>query len=356
MVDNNSNCSGFTGNQILLLSTITSSVAAMSFVCCVCAIFVIILFKKYLFFTQRMILYLNIAALLSALARIINNIEISTSTPIQKEYCIATGFLDQYSSSCFLTAITSFTIDIFLQAIFSLNTQRAEVIYLLLIFFSPSLYCWIPLIRKAYGPAGPWCWIKGTNDDNCDRFTEGTILRFSLFYIPYFILLPFLLVLILMMLYTLYLRRHNYGATSDALVARRRTALRSEIKILLLYPTIVIIMNIIPLISRICNAAEVPDNKLFILWFMNAIAVPLEVAVVPIVFTLDPQTRRRLTFTGIRAAMNELCSRNGSTVSVYPAEIRKSTESYGQQSTDKTSSDKEPLLKDLEYNSYDSSM
>ncbi len=324
-----------------------------------------VLFKKYLFFTQRMILYLNIAALLSAFARMIN-FELSYSEKVDENYCIATGFMDQYSSSCFLIAIVSFTVDIFLQAIFSLNTKRVEIIYPLLIFFTPALYCWIPFYDKpiGYGPAGAWCWIRDKNDA-CEYIKRGTILRFSLFYGPYFLLLPFLLILILITSYILYRRRHTYEALIDPIVVRRRRAIRQEIKILLLYPTLVLVLNIIPLITRIYDIksrnekAPKSNDYLFAFWVLNAIIVPLEVAVVPLVYTIDPETRRRITsLAEIRSAMRELCTRSShGRVSEYPAEtIVTSTDSYKQQSTDTAIDDKEPLLKDSHYATYEASM
>ncbi len=323
-----------------------------------------VLFKKYLFFTQRMILYLNIAALLSAFARMIN-FELSYSEKVDENYCIATGFMDQYSSSCFLTAIVSLTVDIFLQAIFSLNTKRVEFIYPLLIFFTPALYCWIPFYVKSngYGPAGAWCWIRD-KDDACDYIDGATTLRFSLFYGPYFLLLPFLLVLILITSYILYRRRHTY----DPIVVRRRRAIRQEVKILLLYPILVLVLNFVPLITRIYDAyisqnkvvaPKSTTNYLFAFWVLNAIIVPLEVAVVPLVYTIDSETRRRITsLEEIRSAMRELCTRSShGRVSEYPAEtIVTSTDSYKQQSTDTAIDDKEPLLKDSHYATYEASM
>ena len=333
---NSSNDIGEENTKILI--GITASVAGISFFCCLGVILLIVLFKKYLFFTQRMILYLDIAAMLSSLARIIN-----VNIGLSKSYCEATGFLDQYMSSCFLIAITLLTIDIFLQAIFSLNTKKVELLYVLLIFFLPATYCWIPFRFNAYGPAGPWCWIM-------DRY----FLQYALFYIPYFIVFPLLLVLVMSMLCVLYLRRHDYEATIDPLTSRKRTALRKEIKILLLYPILIMLLNIVPLAVRVYDS--VTCNSMFELWVANSFIAPLEGAVIAVIFTIDPETRRRLTFSHIRGAFHQLCSRSlHGRVSEYPAEIKQSTESYGGEIASRSnSSDRQPLLK--EHYSYDSTM
>lgn len=46
----------------------------------------------------------------------------------------------------------------------------------------------LPLITNSYGEAGPWCWIKASDD----KVVEGNIWRFSIFYAPLWICFIFI--------------------------------------------------------------------------------------------------------------------------------------------------------------------
>ncbi len=358
---NSTNCSEFGEGQKTVLVSITVTVAGISFLCCLGVVLLIILFKKYLFFTQRLTMYLVIAAMLSSLVRCMNIHHPSITLDSQGVYCMVTGFLDQYMSSCFLLAIAVFTIDISLQAIFSLNTKKVEVLYPILIFLLPSLYCWVPFAYDAFGVAGPWCWIRTMKEyNNCERFMEGFSLALGLFYVPYFTVLSTLLILVLAMLYVLYLRRHDYVAAVDSLTARNRTTLRRELRVLILYPMLIIVLNIIPLATRLHDFVR-PDNThddiAFALWIVNSVVAPSEGIFIALVFIIDPETRKRMTFSQVKAALLEVCSMHShGQVTEYPAEIKISTDSYTTtvDRTNKSTSFKQSLLS--EHRSYDSTM
>lgn len=341
------NSSDFSYEQEVVLYSITGTVAGISFFCCLFVIFLIVIFKKYLFYTQRFILYLDIAAMLTSLARSINlSIKLDgISSEVTDYYCCITGFIDQYASACFLLAIAILTIDIFLRFVFSLPTRKIEALYVIFIFFFPALYCWVPFIYGQYGEAGPWCWIKGDTE-------TGVILQFSLFYGPCFVVYSVLFVLLLVLLFVLYLRRYDYDyeASIDMHTAQNKAELRKDVKKLLVYPALIMLLNIIPFATRIYDACA---NPLFVLWVFNAIVSPLEGAVIAMAFTFDRETRHRLTFNQIRSACFSFGSRNGG-VTEYPAKIT-AAESV---STTASSSlgDKQPLLQQHRKSSYDSTM
>lgn len=341
------NYSDFTEPQEIALISITATVAGLSFFCCWLVIFLIIIFKKYRFFSQRLILYIVIAAMLSSFARTINlSIKLdSIDDEVAEYYCSITGFMDQYTSACFLLAIAILTIDIFLQTMFSLRTTKMEVFYVLFMFLFPLLYCWIPFYYEAYGEAGPWCWIKG--DTN-----EQVMLQFGLFYIPCFLVYSLLFILLLVLLYVLYLRRYEYEAKMDVHIVANRAALRKEVKIMLIYPALIMVLNIVPLATRIHDACT---QSKFELWVFNALVSPLEGAVIAMVFAFDPETRRRLTFSHICSACLNF-SGNAGRVSEYPAEIKVAESVSSKTSYATTLDDKEPLLYRENYNGYDSTM
>ena len=296
-----------------------------------------------------MILYLDLAAMHASLARTMNiSVEVDgVSSSTAEWYCTLTGFNTQYASSSLLIAVACLATDIFLQALFSLDTKRVEVVYPLLIFLSPALYCWIPFYFNAYGEAGAWCWIKDKNEE-CGTFKEGIYLRFSLLYVPYFVIFPILFVLLLITLCVLYRRRHDYEAPFDPHVTRMRRVVRSEIKRNLLYPLLVIILNIFPVAVRIHELAR-PNDNIFGLWIVNSLIAPMEGAVIALIFTVDPDTKKRLRYSELRAAFLMLCCDRGSRqVEEYPAKLKWSSDSYKQPSSN-------PLITESTYGSLETS-
>ena len=328
-ISNSTDCVDFSPTQYTVLVSIRATVAGISFFSCLAVILLIVVFKKYLFFTQRMILYLDIAALLVSLARTLNiSVHLhNEDITVVDWYCTLTGFMDQYCSSCVVIAITCFTMDIFIQVACRCNTQRIEVLYVLLIFLFPALYCWIPFINHAYGEAGAWCWIKHLNED-CSVFKFGEILRFSLLYIPYFIIIPMLFILLLVTLCIIHFRRHDYYAQIDLQATTRRSAMHKEVRSLLWYPVLILLINLLPVATRLYEVAK-PDDQPFVLWIFNSFLTPLEGTVIAVVFTLDPETRRRLTYRQLKTAVTSFCGgSSGMNVFEYPAELQRSSDSY----------------------------
>ena len=65
-MNNTTVCSEFEKMPYVIVALISSGTALISVFACTGVILLVVLFKKYYFFMQRMILYLNIAALLNS--------------------------------------------------------------------------------------------------------------------------------------------------------------------------------------------------------------------------------------------------------------------------------------------------
>lgn len=316
-------CYNFSSGEYIGLVTIRAGVATLSFIACLIVIAIIILFKKYLFHTQRLLLYLDISLLIHALAQAINSLSYDEAN-ILEEYCIVTGFVDLYTSLCVVVAIACFTIDVFLQATCQCITQRIEVLYVILTFLLPAIIASIPFPFDAYGFAGAWCWLKEyTSPNDCTRSDTSILLQFGLYYIPLFILYPLLSLLLLATLIHLYRHRYSYEAQIDPQAPQRRTALRSEIKSLLPYPCIVLVTSIIPLMVRIYRASN-PNREIYTLWVFDAFFTSITGAVIAVLFAVDPETRHRLKWVHIRASIQDLFHRR---VQDYPATMNVTSDS-----------------------------
>lgn len=322
---NDSDCLVLASMDVKILigvHTLTSFISLCSGIVVICLIVVL---KKYLFFSQRMILYLNVTAMMAAFVNTINAATEASEdegSPMFK-YCEALGFLSQYTSSCFVVAITCFTVNIFLQATCSYNTRRIESVYLLLIFILPALYSWIPFQFQSFGVAGIWCWIKARkktgHDDNCTAIKAGQWLRIALFYAPVFIIYPLLIVLLVLTLCVIRHRRHGYMATIDVHANTKRAAVISEIRSLLWYPIVVIVMDLIPLMTRIYEMAR-PQRELSVLWTFNALIDPLKGFAVAAIFIGNSDTRRSLKWAELRSAFLHVCMPKKD-VHEYPADM-----------------------------------
>ena len=104
---------------------------------------------------------------------------------------------------------------------------------------------------------------------------------------------------------------------------------RKEIIRLLWYPCVMLALMFLPLVSRVYGAVNKEDSvsvASFILWILNSFLTSVQGAVVAVVFTLDPATRKRLTCSAIKGACINFCKRR-SKVREYPAILDVSSDS-----------------------------
>ena len=190
-------------------------------------------------------------------------------------------------------AICCLVFDLFLKVYFNKYTERFEFGYVLIIFVSPLLHSWIPFFRFAYGPSGAWCWIRDKNLEDCSNFTTGIWMRFSLYFVPLYILMPILFILLVLMLVRLWRQGTRWVGSFDQGANTLRKQMEKEIRPLLAYPIIFLVINLFPLVNRIVNIFY-PDAPILALYFLVAIFFPLQGTLVTIAFVLDPETRRKL--------------------------------------------------------------
>lgn len=296
---------------------IRSILSFISFFSILFIIALIVLFKKYAFFIQRLILYLCIGAATNAFVGGINVVgTIAHRNPSLAAYCVFIGFLDEYTGWWVLMAETIITIDVFIRVMLFKNTRRVEVLYVFLIFGFPILINWIPFTQSAYGGGGPWCWIRYTNDD-CSRFIFGMAMQFVIWYIPLYFLMAILTVLIVIVLVTLHRRKSRWTGAFNPIASGAQERMQKEAQPLIAYPIIFIVLNLILLINRIYNVAN-PGRPNVVLWFISAFSYPLQGAIITMAYTLDPETRKKVRITELRAAAKTFSHSN--MITEYPIE------------------------------------
>ena len=327
MIENSTNttgpCSPFAGRDYAIVAAISSASALVSVITCTGVIALIILFKKYNFFIQRLILYLTIVALAEAVAVVLHRVDYNVTNSATEGFCVFIGFVDQTTSWSILIAISCITVNLLLNAVFHIRTEKFEKIYFILIFVFPLTFNWIPFIELAYGSAGAWCWIRSENKD-CSSFTFGVVLRFVLWFVPLYVILIILTVIYIFILYKITKDRHKWEGKFDPDSQRLKEQMQKEVKPLIAYPLIYLLINVVPLINRIHNTAS-PNNPELALWILHALLFPLQGGFIAIAFTFDPQTLRRLRPRYIWAAFKDCYGKKG--IHEYPVE-RAKTESF----------------------------
>ena len=310
-------CSVFDSWKYAKVAIVSSSSASVSALCCLSVISLVFLFKKHYFFIQRLILYLSLAALFNSLSIVarLYRIRYDDRSETMDKLCIAAAFVDQTTMCSLFMAFSVITFTLFMRAIFHKNTSRLEPLYFILIFAFPLTFNWIPFLHETYGPSGAWCWIKVVNpDDDCSEHIIGVYLRFALWYIPSYALLIIMFLAYVCIVVSVTRQRHRWAGRYDPEARNRRDQMHNEVWPLLFYPIGLFVLNMFPLVNRIHDTIH-DSQPSYVLWMLHAVFSPLQGGYIALVYTLDRETRRRLTF-GECLAM--LCGRRGA-IEEYPA-------------------------------------
>lgn len=293
---NSTNCSYFeVRDEFTPIAIIRAAVGTFSAVFCVLVICVIIFFKKYKHFTQRLILNLAITALIHSLSYPLARINYYTERPLFDPYCYFGALFNLYSSWIEVLSLSCLTLHVFLNAVLDIwPSHKIEYFYVALTYFAPALWTWIPVIEKTVANGDAWCDIRTINED-CTRHTFGAIARFVLWYIPLFIILIVLFIASLIAAYKIWRRSKHWagpyaGSGEDS---EHVQSLQREIKPLIGYPVLYLVLNLFSFFNRI-DVAVNPGNSNIVLWYLHILTSPFRGAVIAVVYALDPETRKRL--------------------------------------------------------------
>ena len=296
------NCGHQSGHTYKIVGILHCCSAGVSFISCLFVIGLIILFKKYRFFEQRLILYLSVTALVYSLAAALTKTDFITINSLTEDYCKWIGFISQYTQWSLLLAVAIITFDIMLRVISKTSTQPLETAYVVIVTFFPATLNWVPFLWDLYGPSGTWCWIKTDtlNDSNeCVKNKKGIILQFSLWYGPLFLVLVAILITYVFIIALLRRQRRRMNIYNpEEMMTQQR--MRREVFVLLWYPIIYMIINLFPLSNRTVSAVR--GEPLLPLWILHAIISPLQGGFIAIVYGLDKQTLKKLNWWGFRGA------------------------------------------------------
>ena len=302
MDDNNTTTNGSTGdcsnkyttNVFQAVAIVRASSGAISAIASMLVILLIIVFKKYLFVTQKLILYLSIASLLNSIAISLQGAVYFPDNIYTQYYCGISGFLEQTTHWSLLLAVSSITIDIYLKAIHGIQTRRT-MFYAIVTFAIPVTINWIPFANQAYGRSGPWCWITS----NCGQNIYGTIYQYVLWYVPLYTVVLGIMVIYVIVYMSIRKQKQGYRGNYDPNRKEKLEQMTKEVVSLAYYPIIFLLLQVFPTANRVAEAFEY--KHLEPLWFLHAFFSPLQGGLMCIVYALDPETRVQLSKLTLRS-------------------------------------------------------
>lgn len=304
------------------VAVIAASTGTFSLLASMAVISVIVLFKKYNFFIQRLILYLCITAALNSMSIMMRFSRLAPKSSDWARVCIAAAF-DQTTLWALNIAFCCLTFNMLIAVIFNRSTKGLEMGYIFLIFVSPFLFNWIPFLQESYGEAGAWCWIRTKNyHDGCSVHMLGRWFKYALWYVPHYVMLVVLLVAYVVIVINVIRKRNHWrGLYSTEPAVRAQQQLMTELVMpIIFYPLGFFILTLVPLINRVYDTFDGPN---YVLWVLHASLSPLQGGYIALVYVLDKDTMRRLNLRELRAYLFH----RRTPVEDYPA-TRGFTDSY----------------------------
>ena len=309
-------CARYNTSEFIAIAAVNSALGGVSLMACLFVMGLILLLKKYRIFTQRLILYLTIAAALESLCVVTQATVYFPETDAYKGYCMWSGFFSQVTNWSQLMAVCCITFDLFLTTVLHKNSRR-EWIYILAIFVFPLLINWIPFIGSSYGQAGPWCWIRTVNrEENCTKYVFGVAMRVVLWLGLLYPLLTVVLVTNVFILISVQYQVRTFQGKYDPDNYKRKQMMAKEIRPLVVYPIIFFFLYLFSFVNRLSDTIT-SEPKAALHW-LDAVTTPLNGGIIALVYTLDRDTRKRLRWSRLKGECVHCCFRKE--VVEYPIE------------------------------------
>ena len=287
-------CFNFT-TGLIIIAGIDTACAIISILACLFVILLILIYKKFCIFFQRINLYITIAAAVYSIATATGA---SGYYPMHDQYnfnayCIWSGFFYQVTAWMLVGAVCIGVADVYLRVVLYRDTHKYELIYIGIIFGLPFITSWLPFIESTYGQDGPWCWIRVINNDrNCSTHVYGLVLQFAIWYIP--LILTCIGVVIIYALLLHDIRKRKYQGKYDPRIEELRRVQMKVVKPYLIFPWLFIVITVLAAANAVSGVLGKNQVYLVPLWGINAVLTPLQGGILALLFGLDAEMLQRL--------------------------------------------------------------
>ncbi|XP_032230476.1 G-protein coupled receptor 1 [Nematostella vectensis] len=280
------------------------TIATISMIGSLFIVFIIWLFKKYKYFTQRLILFLSIAAFLNAVAMFMGVLH-----PKPGAQCIFQAWWLSFFDYALLLWVCCITFNLYRNAINKVRTEHFEKWYHLVSWGIPLVCSLLPFVGDHYGPAGAWCWIADNSED-------VSLWRFMIWYVPLFICILAMFATYAYIFISYRKQAKSWGGTYSAEDERNKAMMKEHVRPLMAYPCIYLATSIFPLIHRIYNAST--STPSFPLLLLHVISTPLIGALNAVFFGIDKETLGRLNWPQMKVAFQQHSKTRKPLVREYP--------------------------------------
>ncbi|CAH1793812.1 unnamed protein product [Owenia fusiformis] len=272
--------------QCYVLATVLKVFASFSFIGCVVIISIIFIFRRYRIFSQRMILYLIIAASMQNIGYFWGDVYRSGGA-----LCRFQGFWLTLWLWCVTAWVIAMTFNIYMSGVRETITEKYEWGYHVVCWGAPFVMSCLPFadLEGGYGPAGVYCWIVAWG------------WRFGIWYIPVLLIVGTLFVTYTYIILKLRAKANSWYGTFDPLRESRRQQLKEDIRPLKWYPLVYLILAVFPLANRIQNIAS--PKASFPLYLLMVIFSTLKGFVYAVLFLLDRQTIQAIRHSNVKTAI-----------------------------------------------------
>ena len=304
----NKTCFEFSESGFYTVSWLRTVLSILAAVMCIVAIIFIFLLKAYRRFVHRLVLYLCLAALFSAIMTAIQlaPVKYVCGHVVVKSTkgCTAAAALIEYSVWATLSLTIWIGVHIFIMAVFSKDYQKSrkyELCIILTAIVVPIVVCVIPLVHihkvKTYGLAGAWCWIKAS-DEECREIKAGVIEEFVLWYGPVMLFVLFFFVITVFVIIAILMKQKKAADEQQDQFSRSL----KEMRPLLFYPIIFSAIYSLGFANRVYYA--VTQNAILGLWISHAVVDPVFPLIIPLAFFVHPKIRKRLNCQEFKKAID----------------------------------------------------
>ena len=277
--------------------TVFSSGGFLGVLTCSVAISLLLFFKMYKSFSERLVLYQLLSALF--FATIVALMIIGVGLDFYKHHCRlcqTIGFLVQYSVWILLEFSTVIVIRLAALVFFHKDIHKLEPAFVIFAVVFPLLFSWIPFFHDTYGLSGAWCWIRVYHHSECTYYYEGLIEQYVLWDAPFSLILlvnSIVTIAILAVLCHRARRPRNYAHMIGPDQSDDYKKVLKNSLPLLAYPIIYNISSWFTLANRI-RRAIFPGGS-YASWMIHAIAAPTWASLAGIVFIIYITAKKKLT-------------------------------------------------------------
>lgn len=301
MNDSSLNCTlRYDSTNYKILAGLRATVGFISFLCCIAVVGLIVLFRKYSFFSQRLVLNIAVAAMVHSLSYTTARVNFYTVRKIDDPYCYFGGIFNHYTAAVELISIWFTTINIFSVGMFRRNISKFEPAYYVTTYALPLLWFWVPVWLRAYGTTGGWCGIK-ILDADCEAFLPSAYIQFGIWFVPLYVSTAVFIIMLVAVAIKFLRSTRKWRGRFDPVAEAARQALKNEVRPLIVYPILYLLLNTFSFVSQIYRAIY-PESPSNVLPYLRVLTSPLRGAFIAVVFALDKDTRSRLNVPHCKTA------------------------------------------------------